>query len=97
MLVAAACSTGGDDVIEQSGTVTGVVIAVDGTLGDVASFTVRMSDGTDATFEPVEGVLFDGTAPIDHVRDHLTSGSPVSIRYETLPDGSLSALEVGDG
>ncbi|MDH3606318.1 MAG: hypothetical protein OER12_04920 [Acidimicrobiia bacterium] len=82
--------------LEPTGSVEGVVIDVEGTLGAVSSFTVRLSDGTDAIFVPVDGLLFAGTAPIDHVRDHMVSGAPVSVGYTTLADGTLSALEVGD-
>ena len=62
----------------------------------VASFTVRMSDGLDATFVPADGVLFDDTAPIDHLRDHLANGDRVRVEYETLADGTKSAVAVGD-
>lgn len=81
---------------DVSGIVEGIVIAVEGTLGQVESFTLRLPTGSDVTFLPEEGVLFDGSAPIDHVRDHMTSGAPVRVEYTTLSDGTLSALQVGD-
>ncbi len=97
LLIAAACSADSSGFgTEQSGIAEGVVIVVDGTLGHVASFTVRMSDGLDATFVPADGVLFDDTAPIDHLRDHLANGDRVRVEYETLADGTKSAVAVGD-
>jgi len=81
----------------HSGTAEGIVIAVDGTLAEISSFTLVLADGTNATFIPEAGMLFDGTAPLSHVRDHLASGDPVQVEYRTLEDGTRSALEVGDG
>ncbi len=80
----------------ESGTVEGIIVAVDGTIADIASFTVRLPDGSNVSFVPEPGILFDGTAPIDHVRDHLASGAPVRVVYTTIDDGTLSAVEVGD-
>jgi len=82
--------------LDGDGSVEGVVIAVDGTLAEVSSFTVRLPDGTDATFVPQPGILFDETAPIGHVRDHLVSGAPVLVEYVTLENGELLATAVGD-
>jgi hypothetical protein len=75
---------------------TGVVIAVDGNLTGVASFTIRLEDGSDLHLAPVDGLLFDGTSPISHVRDHLVSGAPVSVTY--LPTGGplFPCTAIGD-
>jgi len=77
-------------------TVTGVVIAVEGGLGGIDFFVVRLEDGSDLTLVPVEGLLFDGVGPLSHVRDHLVSGSPVRITYETSAAGSATATAIGD-
>ena len=77
-------------------TVTGVVIAVEGGLGGIDFFVVRLEDGTDLTLVPVEGLLFDEVGPLSHVRDHLVSGSPVRITYETSVEGSATATVIGD-
>ena len=90
LLVLAACSTG--DV----GRVDGVVIDLVGGISSVESFTVRLADGTDRVFAPAPGILFHGRAPLAHVRDHLVSGELVEVRFRTLDDGTLLALEVGD-
>ena len=90
-LVTAACSGGGD-----APTVTGVVIDVIGDLTSVESFTLRLDGGLDRTFEPDQGVLFDDSAPLSHLGDHLLSGEPVVVRYRTRDDGTLIALEVRD-
>jgi hypothetical protein len=83
-----------DETGEQL-TVEGVVIAVDGNLDTVASFTLRLSDGSDLMFTPDEGAQFDG-GPIGHIREHLTSGAPVRVDYVVLGDGTNLAMEVGD-
>ena len=92
LLLGGACSTS-----DEAETLSGVVIGVEGTIQSIESFTVRLTDGTDATFRPVAGLLFDHTAPLSHIRDHLATGDPVKVEYETLPDGILSAVAVGDG
>jgi hypothetical protein len=100
-LLTACTSDSGDvalsDVTLRPGAVEGVVVAVDGTLAEIASFRLVLADGTEATFVPEQGVLFDGTAPLSHLRDHLASGDPIRVEYATLEDGTLLALEVGDG
>ncbi len=84
-LLGAGCGDSGDAPVEA--TVIGVVIAVDGTLAGIDSFVLRLEDGSDLTLVPVEGLLFDGAAPLTHVRDHLVSGSPVEATYTTTPQG----------
>jgi len=92
-LLATACSaSSGDEPI----VVEGVVIAVDGDLTNVTSFTLRLPDGSDLVLMPAAGVLFHGSAPISHVRDHLASGAPVRVGYVELDDGTLSAVLVED-
>lgn len=90
LIVVAACSGGDDD------SVRGVVIDVQGDIITVESFTLRLPDGTDRVFEPAAGVLFHGTAPIGHIRDHLRTGEPVDVRFMVLDDGTSIALKVGD-
>ncbi len=90
VVLATACS--GTAELEVDGVVTDVV----GGLTAVEAFTLRLPDGTDRTFEPAPGVLFHDSAPIGHLRDHLRSGEPVTVRYRVLDDGTFVALEVGD-
>jgi len=73
---------------------SGVVIAVEGTLQGIDSFTVLLEDGTELTLIPEPDLLFDG-GPLSHLRDHLASGSPVGIVYIDV-DGTAVAQEVGD-
>ena len=75
---------------------TGVVIAVEGGLGGIDSFVVRLEDGSDLMLVPVEGLLFDGAGPISHVRDHMISGNPVEVTYETSAVESATAIAIGD-
>jgi hypothetical protein len=77
-------------------TITGVVIAVEGTLAGTDSFTIRLEDGSDVVLVPVDGLLFDGASPLSHVRDHLVSGSPVRVTYQTSAAGPATAIEIGD-
>lgn len=94
---AAATTTVADDedATGEQLTVEGVVIAVDGNLDAVASFTLRLSDGSDLIFTPDEGAQFDG-GPISHIREHLTSGAPVRVEYVILGDGTNVAMDIGD-
>jgi hypothetical protein len=87
--VPAACSSGPD-------TVTGIVVEVDGDLTTVSRFVLVFPDGTRREFVPDSGILFHDRAPISHLRDHLRSGEPVGVVFETLDDGSLVAVEVFD-
>ncbi len=96
-LVVALASCGRGSDTDGATTVEGTVIAVDGTLAEVSSFTMRLSDGGNLTFVPAEGVLFHGSAPMNHLRDHLASGTTVRVGYIVLADGTLSAVLVEDG
>jgi len=77
-------------------TVSGVVLAVEGTLAGTDYFTIRLEDGSDLTLVPVDGLLFDGVSPLSHVRDHLVSGSPVQVTYQTSVAGPGTAIKIGD-
>lgn len=75
--------------------VEGVVIAVEGGLRAIDSFTVLVGSGEQMTFDPVPGLLFDG-GPLSHLREHLLDGVPVYVIYTVEPDGTNVAIEVGD-
>lgn len=72
----------------------GVVVAVDGTLAGVDSFSVLLSDGSTIQVTPQRGLLFDG-GPLSHLRDHLVSGSPIAMVFHQEGD-KLIVTEVGD-
>lgn len=91
---AATTSTAGFLPIEAMA--SGVVIEVEGTLAGIDWFVLRLPDGTDLQLIPEEGLLFDGVAPISHIRDHLVSGVPVHVTYVTAPDGPPVATSIGD-
>lgn len=92
----AACSGGSSDTAAADTlSVVGVVIAVDGSLSGIDSFTIRVDDGTDLAFAPDDHALLDN-GPFSHIRDHLTSGTPVRVDYVMLDDGSNLALSAGD-
>ena len=99
ILVLAACSSGNTTIAvvdaDASQSVAGVVVAVDGDLHHVESFTIRTEDGTDLSFAPKVDARFDG-GPFGHVRDHLASGTPILLEYRSLDDGSRLALSAGD-
>ena len=90
LIAVAACSGGDGD------SVRGVVIDVQGDITTVDSFTLRLPDGTDRVFEPADGVLFHGSAPIGHIRDHLRNGEPIDVRFRVLDDGTSIAFAVSD-
>lgn len=72
----------------------GVVIAVDGDLTHVASFTLRTPAGEDLVLVPAPDARFDG-APLSHLIEHLRSGEPVRVVYRT-EDDRLVATRLGD-
>ncbi|MGI8517068.1 MAG: hypothetical protein ACR2ME_01815 [Acidimicrobiia bacterium] len=77
---------------QDSGTVMGVVTAVDGDLTSVRSFTLLV-EGDSITFTPAEDGAFE--YPLTHLRDHLRDGSPVRVSWERKDDLFL-AIAVGD-
>lgn len=76
----------------DSGQLTGIVIAVDGDLTTVHSFEV-LSDGDRLVFEPSPDGDF--AFPLAHLRDHLRTGEPIAVEYESV-DGVLLAMRVSD-
>jgi hypothetical protein len=84
--ILAACSA-------SSGTVKGVVVAVDGTLNDVTSFTVLV-EGDEMTFRPTSDG--DYVFPLPHLHEHQLSGEPVTVGWRSV-DGVLFAISVSDG
>lgn len=75
-------------------TVTGAVIAVEGDLSTVTSFSL-VAENKEWTFQPdPEGVF---AFPLPHLRDHLRDGTPVRVTYRQSGDGSLLAVGITDG
>jgi hypothetical protein len=80
-------------------TVTGILIGVDSSgLSQLSGFTLRDADGTVYDFTPaptfnqgVEHVMSPG-----HMRAHMALAVPVTVTYQTAPDGSLTALSAVD-
>lgn len=92
-VLGSACSAGSDTSSGEG--VTGVVVAVDGDLAAIDSFSVLVEDGSTVLFVPDEGLLFDGSGPLSHLRDHLVSGVPVAVEFRN--EGStMVATAVGD-
>ena len=86
-------SPAGDD-LRSSQHETGVVLAVDGDLAAVSSFSILLADGSTLELTPQPGLLFED-GPLSHIRDHLVSGSPVRVEFH--PEGNLLiATEVVD-
>lgn len=59
---------------------TGIVVDVQGELEEIDTFTVLI-DGEQVTFETSPDA--DYAFPLGHLRDHLRSGEPVVVRWET--------------
>lgn len=91
ILLAAACSGGA-----EQGTVTGIVVDLNGDITSVSTFVLRLPDGSDRTITPAPGVRFHDDAAIGHLRDHLRNGTPIRVEYEVLDDGSWVARSVED-
>jgi hypothetical protein len=85
LLLAAACA-------QTSGTIVGAVIAVDGDLTEVRSFTVLV-EGDQMVFVPIAGGAYD--FPLSHLREHLRDGTPIRVGWEKRGD-QLAATSVED-
>lgn len=77
----------------NSGTAMGVVLAVEGDLTEVSSFTLLV-EGDELTFQPVADG--DYPYPLSHLREHLRDGSPILVTWERV-NGELHALALKDG
>lgn len=78
---------------QTAGTSRGIVIAVEGSLQEVTSFTMLV-DGDEVAFVPVEDGDYD--FPLSHLREHQRTGEPILITWE-LEGGTREALAVSDG
>ena len=76
-----------------SGTVRGLVVAVDGSLTGVEGFTVLV-EGEEMTFLPVEDGEY--AFPLPHLREHQRAGEPVVVGWESRND-VMSAFSLDDG
>lgn len=76
----------------DNATAVGSVIAVDGDLVSVHSFTV-LSGGETLEFIPALGENF--SIPLVHLRDHLRSGETIRVTYHEV-EGVLVATDVVD-
>lgn len=72
----------------------GVVIAVDGTLAGTDNFSILLGDGSTIVLTPQPGLRFD-SGPLAHLRDHLVSGSPITVVFHQEGDRFV-ATQVGD-
>lgn len=78
---------------QNGGTMVGIVVAVDGDLTTVTSFTILV-EGARVEFTPVaEG---DYAFPLPHLREHLRDGTPVRVGWERR-GGDLAAVSLADG
>ncbi len=76
-----------------SGTARGVVIAVDGDLEQVSSFTVLV-EGEEWRLLPVADGDYSFALP--HLREHQRTGEPILVGWE-LVDNVRYALSLADG
>jgi hypothetical protein len=86
LAMVAACSQSG-------GTMVGIVVAVEGDLSAVSSFTLLV-EGDTFEFIPVEGGKY--AFPLPHLREHLRDGTPVRVSWERRGD-DLAAISLEDG
>lgn len=85
-LLLAACSGG-------QGSVTGLVVKVEGDLEVVTSFTVN-AGGIEYRFVPIPGVEYE--FPLPHLREHLREATPVTVDYRDNGGGALEVLGLTD-
>ncbi|HEX5672383.1 MAG TPA: hypothetical protein VFY46_06625 [Acidimicrobiia bacterium] len=78
---------------QSGGTMVGIVIAVEGDLSAVTSFTILVEDDT-FVFIPVEGGEY--AFPLPHLREHLRDGTPVRVGWEQR-GADLAAVSLEDG
>ena len=86
LVMMAACAQSG-------GTMVGIVVAVEGDLSAVTSFSVLV-EGDTYEFTPVEGGEY--AFPLPHLREHLRDGTPVRVGWEQRGD-DLAAISLDDG
>ena len=86
-LGAAGCQ-GGDDQLR------GVVVSIDGDLGNVTGFELVDEDGIRFQFTVDPGVEFAGL-PLSHLNEHRLSADPILVVYEDR--GELVAISISDG
>lgn len=97
-LSAAACGGDGDDstdstVANAPDNVTGALIDVEGeSLGEITGFTLK--DG-DVTYEILIADDVDYGFDLEHLREHLRTGDPVSVSIDER-EGDLYALSIDD-
>jgi hypothetical protein len=78
---------------QSGGTMVGIVVAVEGDLSAVSSFTLLV-EGDTFEFIPVEGGTY--AFPLPHLREHLRDGTPVRVGWERRGD-DLAAISLEDG
>jgi hypothetical protein len=78
---------------QSGGTMVGIVVAVEGDLNAVTSFTVLV-EGDTFEFIPVPGG--DYAFPLPHLREHLRDSSPVRVGWEQRGE-DLAAISLEDG
>jgi hypothetical protein len=78
---------------QSSGTVRGPVVAVDGDLTEIVSFTLLV-EGEELRFLPAEDGDYE--FPLQHLRDHRRTGELVLVDWEWRGDARY-ALSVNDG
>ena len=78
---------------QSSGTMVGIVVAVEGDLTAVTSFSVLV-EGDTFEFIPVAGGEY--AFPLPHLREHLRDGTPVRVGWEQRGD-DLAAISLADG
>jgi hypothetical protein len=75
---------------------TGIVTSVQGpSAAQVDTFTLRTNSGEALAFTVGRLDLADGGLPAPHLREHLVSGEPITVEYESV-DGELLALRYVD-
>jgi hypothetical protein len=101
-IVVAACATATSEIcavggaVTQCGSVTGVVIAVEGAgPTSVEGFTLRTAEGTLYEFAVQRLEVGAGGKPAPHLREHQLSSEPIVVEYK-VENGRHVALYYTD-
>ncbi len=85
-----------DAVAPANGSVEGLVTAVDqASVAKVNSFTLRTNAGEEIEFGVGTLELTDGGFNAGHLREHMATGTPISVRFGVV-DGRRTAVRLTD-
>jgi uncharacterized lipoprotein YajG len=87
VLSAAGCQAGPASAVPKNATVRGHVV-------DVQARDIRRAEAVQVRTQSGEVLRFNVAESVEvtpgHLREHMVQGEPVTVKYETRPDGLLA-------